>query len=133
MAPDDPKPTAAAALLERAPARSSGQVLSFASALMGGPQPTNLKQGDALRVVRALAGDTDNIVVMPYGERKSKKRKISRRQIELCVQEGTLAEGPFVNSQGDWQMNLFRHAAGEQVTCVVAIDWASKVLVINVF
>jgi hypothetical protein len=28
-------------------------------------------------------------------------------------------------------MNLFRHAAGEELTCVVAIEWATKVLVIN--
>jgi len=31
-------------------------------------------------------------------------------------------------------MNLYRHAAGEEITCVLAIDWCSnKLLVINAF
>lgn len=46
---------------------------------------------------------------------------------------GTIVEGPFVNAHGHWQMNLYRHAAGEGPTCVVAIDWPAKVLVINAF
>jgi hypothetical protein len=28
-------------------------------------------------------------------------------------------------------MNFYRHAAGEEVTCVVAIEWATKLLIIN--
>jgi hypothetical protein len=51
----------------------------------------------------------------------------------LSMQRGTIREGPFLNRFGHWQMNLFRHAAGEEVTCVVAIDWAARVLVINAF
>jgi hypothetical protein len=46
---------------------------------------------------------------------------------------GTIAEGPFLNPHGNWQMNLYRHASGEELTCVVAIDWPRKLLVINAF
>lgn len=134
MSPDEPKPKAAAnAPLPERSAKPPGQVVPFVQRLIDGPQPASLKEADALKIVRMIAADTDNIVVIPYGKKKSKKRKISRRQIELCVQKGTLSEGPFVNSHGHWQMNFFRHAAGEQVTCVVAIEWATKVLVINAF
>jgi hypothetical protein len=80
-----------------------------------------------------LAAETDNIVVIPYGKAKAKTRRITRRQIELCVQKGTPTEGPFLNRYGNWQMNLYRHAAGEEITCVVAIEWATRVLVINAF
>jgi hypothetical protein len=38
-----------------------------------------------------------------------------------------------MNQHGQWQMNLFRHAAGEEITCVVAIDWATRLLVITTF
>jgi hypothetical protein len=96
-------------------------------------QPADLSEPEALRVIRLLAAQTENIVVIPYGRRKTKIRRITRRQIELCVQKGTPTEGPFLNSHGNWQMNLLRHAAGEEITCVVAIEWATRVLVINAF
>ena len=96
-------------------------------------QPDRLSAALALKIVRLIAADTDNIVVIPYGRRRAQQRNITRRQIELCVQRGTIVEGPFVNQHGNWQMNFYRHAAGEEVTCVVAIDWATRVLVINTF
>lgn len=96
-------------------------------------QPDCLLAADAVRIVRALATNTDNIVVIPYGAKKSRMRKVNRRQIELCVQKGTITEGPFVNQHGHWQMNLYRHAAGEGLTVVVAIEWVKRVLVINAF
>jgi hypothetical protein len=35
--------------------------------------------------------------------------------------------------QGNWQVNLTDRAAGNEITCVVAIEWASRVIVITVF
>jgi hypothetical protein len=96
-------------------------------------QPDRLSAALALKVVRLISADTDNIVLIPYGRRRAQQRNITRRQIELCVQKGTIVEGPFLNQHGNWQMNFYRHAAGEEVTCVVAIDWATRVLVINTF
>lgn len=96
-------------------------------------QPAELRRADALQIIRALAADTGKIVVIPYGRKKAGRRGITRRQIELCVQRGMPTEGPFLNPKGNWQMNLYRHAAGEEITCVVAIDWPSQVLVINAF
>jgi hypothetical protein len=96
-------------------------------------QPKTLSRADALRVIRVLAAETGNIFVIPYGRKKAGRRGITRRQIELCVQKGTPTEGPFLNQRGHWQMNLYRHAAGEEITCVVAIDWPERILVINTF
>ena len=95
--------------------------------------PPDLSAAAALKVIRELAADTNRIVVIPYGKRRTAARRITRRQIELCCQKGTITEGPFLNMHGNWQVNLYRHAAGEEVTCVVAIDWATKLLVINAF
>ena len=100
---------------------------------MPNAQPDKLSPADALKIVRAIAADTDNIVVIPYGARRAKERRIERRPIERCVQKGTIVEGPFLNQHGNWQMNMYRHAAGEELTCVVAIEWLTKVLVINAF
>lgn len=100
---------------------------------MADAAPLKLTGAQALRVIREIARDTGNIIVLPHGRMRARQRRITRRQIELCVQRGTITEGPFLNQFGQWQVNLFRHAAGEEVTCVVAIDWATKVLVITTF
>lgn len=123
--PDRPKPAAAEP--------ATAQVIKLGERLVPAEQPCELNREDGLRIVHMLAADTSNIVVISYGKRRAKQRAITRRQIELCVQKGTVTEGPFLNQHGNWQMNLYRHAAGEEITCVVAIEWIKRVLVINTF
>jgi hypothetical protein len=95
--------------------------------------PLRLTPSIAIKMIRQLAVDTNNIVIIEYGKKRMRQRQISRRQVELRVQRGTVCEGPFMNQHGNWQLNLYRHAAGEEITCVIAIDWPNKVLVINAF
>jgi hypothetical protein len=95
--------------------------------------PLQLTSNQALRMIRELAADTDKIVVVGHATKRRFQRKVSRRQIELCVQRGTISEGPFFNQHGNWQVNLFRHAAGEELTCTVAIEWATRLIVVTVF
>ncbi len=38
-----------------------------------------------------------------------------------------------MNAKGHWQVNMYRHAAGEEMECVVAIDWGKSLIVITVF
>ena len=81
-----------------------------------------LDPAPTLADIRAIAADTANIdTFLPGPAKKAKRRGITRRQIELCCQKGTLEEGPFRNERGDWQATLFRHAAGEEMRCVVII------------
>lgn len=97
--------------------------------------PEKLSKADALKVIREMAADTAKIVSPSWSHsgKQAKKRRITRRQIELCVQKGTITEGPFINPYGNWQVNLYRHAAGEEITCVVAIEWATKLIVVTTF
>ena len=95
--------------------------------------PLRLSSAAALRVIREIAADTDRIIVLSHGRKRARQRKITRRQIELCVQRGSIVEGPFMNQHGHWQASLYRHAAGEEITCAVAIDWRTHVLVITTF
>ena len=94
--------------------------------------PERLSQTAALAKVRQLASDSASIVVLPHGRKRQLTRAISFRQIQLCCQRGTMTEGPFLNQHGAWQLNLYRHAAGEEITCVVAIDWPSRLLIVTV-
>jgi len=115
------------------PPKAAADVVHLAQWTFPTQQPERLSEADALRIVRVLAADTTKIVVIQHGKQRAKKRQITRRQIELCVQKGTIDEGPFLNKYGNWQMNLHRHAAGEQITCTVAIEWIECVIVITAF
>jgi hypothetical protein len=85
------------------PTQRPAPVVMLSSAAIPAQQPSKLSAPEALRVVRLLAADTANIVVHPHGR---KHWKITRRQIELCVQKGIISEGPFVNQHGNWQLNF---------------------------
>lgn len=95
--------------------------------------PLALTAAHALKIIRHLAADTNNIVIVPHARKRGRQRRISRRQVELCVQRGTISEGPFLNAKGHWQVNLYRHAAGEEMECVVAIEWGKSLIVVTVF
>lgn len=100
---------------------------------MKGDQPHNLPVERAQRIIRTLAADSSNIVMIHHARQRSGQRRISPRQIQMCCLKGTIAEGPFLNAHGNWQVTLFRHAAGERVNCVVAIDWPSRLIIVTVF
>jgi len=96
--------------------------------------PLELNEAAALRMVRKLAADSSRIVIeLGHCRKQMRKRGVTRPQVEQCLRKGTITEGPFVNQHGNWQVNLFRHAAGEELTCTVAIEWATQLLVITVF
>jgi hypothetical protein len=99
----------------------------------GDGAPENLTAPQALSKIRQIASVSDNIVVVPHGKKRATQRSVPRRQIERCIRMGTIREGPFRNAHGNWQVTLYRHAAGDELTCVVAIDWPTRVIVITTY
>jgi hypothetical protein len=95
--------------------------------------PLTLTTTAALRMVRQLAANSGQIVILSHCQQRMVRRHITRRQIELCLQKGNIVEGPSMNARGNWQVNVFRHAAGEEMTCTVAIEWATRLLIVTVF
>lgn len=95
--------------------------------------PVKLTGAAALRMIRQLAENSRQIVVVkPHGTDAMRARRVSRMQVERCLQKGTICEGPFMNSHGNWQVTMYRHAAGEELKCAVAIEWEERLLVITV-
>ena len=95
--------------------------------------PLKLTAPVALNKIRTLAAKSENIVVIPHAKRRQTERSVTRGQIEACLLKGTIQEGPFYNDKGNWQVTMYRHAVGEEVTCVVAIDWPSRLIVVTVY
>lgn len=117
----------------RDPEPRTAKVVQLKRAFPSPEQPDKLSRDDAQKVIRIIAADTNKIVVVTHGKQRQRQRNITRPQIERCVQKGIVTEGPFVNSHGSWQANVTRYAAGEEITCVVAIEWATQVVVITTF
>lgn len=97
------------------------------------PTPFKMSVPAARRMIAELAQDSDNIVVVAHAKKRGRQRQITRRQMELCILKGSIVEGPFLNQFGNWQVTIERRAAGEEVTCVVAIDWPNQLIVITSF
>ena len=71
--------------------------------------PNRLSEPEALDLVRRLAATTDNIVIISHARMRMLKRGITRRQIELCVQKGTITEGPFLGIENfDRRLSLMK-------------------------
>ncbi len=94
--------------------------------------PLPMRRATALKLVRELVRDTDNIVLLPHARKRMKKRSINNRQIEICLRLGIIREGPFMNQHGNWQVTMERLAAGEEMKLAVAIEEETKLLIITV-
>lgn len=101
--------------------------------MTGNVVPLALSSANALKMIRKLALDSANVVIVPHGKKRGRQRHITRSQIEACVRKGSIVEGPFLNAHHNWQVTMYRHAAGEEMHCVVAIDWPSQLIVITVY
>lgn len=95
--------------------------------------PLKMSRPVALAHIHDLAADSGRIVVIRHGRDRQKERHITRRQIEECVRKGYIAEGPFLNEHGNWQVTMASYGAGEELACVVAIEWATRLLIITTF
>lgn len=100
---------------------------------MAEPIPFEMNETLALHRVRELAADTAKIVITNHCKDRQRERGITRRQVEQCLIKGTITEGPSRTPHGDWKLSLFRHAAGEELTCVVVIDWPKKLIVVTAY
>jgi hypothetical protein len=94
--------------------------------------PEGLSAHEARAIVRRVAQASRNVFVSPHAKKRQEKYGISRRQIMICLEKGVITEGPFVNKYGNWQVNVSRLAAGEQITCTVAIEWQTQLVVVTV-
>jgi hypothetical protein len=89
---------------------------------MGQP-PSKLSKQQALAVVREFAKDSRDVFPVGHARQRLKQHRFTRRQMMTCLQKGVVTEGPALNSRGHWQVNITRMAAGEEMTCVVVIEW----------
>ena len=94
---------------------------------------SNLSVHEALKIIRLLAQNSKNVLIIQHARDRQLKHGITRRQIDICLKKGVVSEGPFMNLHGNWQVNVSRLAAGEEITCTVAIEEEQRLIVVTVF
>jgi hypothetical protein len=77
----------------------------------GDETPAKLSRPEALKKIREIATDSSRVIVVVGHARRQirgprKHQKITRRQIERCVQMGRIDEGPSLNKYGNWQVDI---------------------------
>ena len=95
--------------------------------------PTKLSKRQAQVVIREFAKNSRDVVPVAHARQRLNQRRFTRRQMMICLQKGVVTEGPALNSRGHWQANVTRLAAGEEMTCVVVIEWDQRLVVRTVF
>ena len=100
---------------------------------MGNGVPFKVGRPQALAMVREIASRKKGVAIVSHARTRLEQCGITRRQVMICLQRGSITEGPFLNNHGNWQVNVSRLAAGEQITCVVAIEWDRRLIVISAF
>jgi hypothetical protein len=87
----------------------------------------------AQRLIRSIAADSARVFVVPHGKKRQRKRNVSTKQVIDCLLKGTISEGPYLTSSGETRCNVRRHAAGEELTCVVEFDLPRGLLIVTVY
>ena len=85
-------------------------------------KPMQLSDTGFLRKLRAIALDSDRVVLTPHAKRRMRERRINMRQVLNCVRHGRIAEPAHLTIYGDWKATVEHQYAGERVSVAVAIE-----------
>lgn len=81
----------------------------------------DLTNHSALNKLKEFAKDTSKIRLSKHARERMAERNISMTQIVCCFEHGSITEGPFKNTYGDWQLNVSVRSAGDFITTTVAL------------
>lgn len=82
----------------------------------------DLTLSNAKQLIVEIAKDSSRIFYTTHAEKRMKQRKITRSQVQRCLQHGQITEGPCRDIHGKWCLTLEAFSAGEPVAVVAALD-----------
>jgi Domain of unknown function (DUF4258) len=100
---------------------------------MAEPTPMPLNDANALKLLRAIAADTGNVVFTDHVRRRMRERKVTAAQIIRCLRSGFVSESASLDAHGNWRLAVTARDAGHDITVAVAIDAPTRAIVITVF
>ena len=96
------------------------------------PQPDSLSRPEFRKIVLEMVA-AGKLKVQTHLYKDHPERSITQAQIEMCLEKGTVQSDPYLNKFGNFQSEVFRHMAGQQLTVVAVIEWETQVVVITAY
>lgn len=97
-------------------------------------QPDSLDPFEARRIVQEIAGDSARVAILPHAQKRKRQRRISLEDVLRVLRSGNITEGPYVAlKSGWWRFTMTGRSAGDEVSCVIEIEWKTKLLVVTVY
>ena len=91
----------------------------------------------ALKTIKDLAKNTDNVFLIPHAKQSMKKRQITLSQIIECLLKGTITEGPYHEIGADnWRVRMEYFSSGQCIKVIAELitnDNNEKIIVITTF
>jgi hypothetical protein len=99
----------------------------------GDSRPDKLSRAEARDVIREIASDGTRIIFHRHALARIAQRGILVTQVRQVVQTGAIVEGPYLDAQDCWRVDMQGRAAGARLTVALAILWPERLLVITVY
>lgn len=102
---------------------------------MAKPVPLPLNDANMLRIIRALAQNSENVYIEAHAKKRMRQRHITLTQVLECLRKGVVDEPAHENILGNWKCTLRYLHAGDLMRVVAAIekdeagDWIAVVTV----
>lgn len=87
----------------------------------------------ARKIIRQAAADTARVSFTLHALRRMRQRKITRRQVMQCLQQGVITEEPAPDRHGNWACHVERLVAGDPTSVAVVIEGDGSLIVITAF
>lgn len=100
---------------------------------IGESRPNRLSRAEARAVIREIAADGARIIFHRHAIARLAQRRILVTQVRHVVQTGAITEGPWLDAQECWRVEMQGRAAGTTLTVALAILWPERLLVITVY
>lgn len=99
----------------------------------GESRPDRLSRAEARTVIREIAADGARIIFHRHAAARLAQRGILVTQARHVVQTGAIMDGPYLDAQDCWRVEMQGRAAGAALTVALAILWPERLLVITVY
>ncbi len=96
-----------------------------------------MSPAEAKRLISQIASESGRVFIIPHAQSQMERRGIDRLDVQRCLINGTIEEGPYIHNiaSTNWRVRIAGAISGEMVRVVaeIAESNAEQVIVITAF
>ena len=82
----------------------------------------NLNDATALKMVKELAKDSSNVVMVHHANIRKDQRQVSDLEILKCLRNGRVVESVHRTTHGNWKLTIGHYLMQRNIRVAVALD-----------